>query len=92
MGQKYLVFLLGFEVRLRDRRNKEETEGFLVVPYPEEHPEELVTANETIKHHFGRLGYDVLEIKHKESKVIAMDLMEQYNSIPTTAEYADYAE
>lgn len=89
MEQKYLVFLLGFTVRLRDRRNKEETEGFLIVPYPEEHPDDLDDANETIRNHFGRLGYDVLEITHDESKVIELNLQKEYNSIPTTKLYAE---
>lgn len=89
MEQKYLVFLLGFTVRLRDRRNKEETEGFLIVPYPEEHPDDLADVHPLIKDHYNRLGYTVLEITHKESKAIELDLQKEYNSIPTTNLYAE---
>lgn len=46
MENKYLLFLLGFKVKLIDRRNQEEADGFIVVPYPEEHPEDLEDAQD----------------------------------------------
>ena len=89
MEQKYLLFLLGFEVSLRDRRNGEANEGFIVVPSPEEHPEDLDGAKIIIRNHYGRLGFDVTEIRYKESKVKEMDLLAEYEAAPTTAQYAE---
>lgn len=87
MGQEYLIFLLGFEVTLRDRRNEEVKGDFTVVAFPEEHPEGLEDAYDTISKNYGRLGFDVLEIKHQKSKVLELDLMADYEASPTLAEY-----
>lgn len=84
MNGKYLIFLLGFDVLLRDRRNNEETDGFIVVPFPEEHPEDLDDAKELIKKHYGRLGFDVKEVHHRDSHVKAIDLAAEYNAAPNT--------
>lgn len=69
MEQKYLMFLFGFEVVLRDRRDGQEMEGFIVIPFPEKHPEELKDTHDTIKRYYGRLGFDVEGIEHQESRV-----------------------
>lgn len=82
--QKYLIYLLGFEVTLQDRRNREITGGFIVVPFPVEHPDELQDAHDTIHQYFNRLGYDVKEIKHQDSKELALDLLSEYEAAPTT--------
>lgn len=88
MENKYLLFLLGFKVKLIDRRNQEEADGFIVVPYPEEHPEEhpedLEDAQDIIKKHYGRLGFSVQEITHQESRVKEMDLAAEYEAAPNT--------
>ena len=89
MEQKYLLFLLGFEVSLQDRRNGAEEEGFIVVPSPEEHPEDLAAADKTIRNYYACLGYDVMEIRYQESKVKEMDLIVEYAAAPTTAQYAE---
>lgn len=34
MNNKYLIFLLGFEVSMVDRRTREQASGFIVVPSP----------------------------------------------------------
>ena len=84
MENKYLLFLLGFKVKLIDRRNREEADDFIVVPYPEEHPEDLEDAKDIIKKHYGRLGFGVQEITHKESRVKEMDLVAEYKAAPNT--------
>ena len=89
MGQKYLLFLLGFEVSLRDRRNGAAEEGFTVVTSLEEHPDDLAAADKAIRNYYGRRGFDVMEIRYKESKVKEMDLLAEYDAAPTTAQYAE---
>lgn len=84
MENKYLLFLLGFKVKLIDRRNQEEADGFIVVPYPEEHPEDLKDAQDIIKKHYGRLGFGVQEITHQESRVKEIDLVAEYDAAPNT--------
>ena len=87
MENKYLLFLLGFKVKLIDRRNQEEADGFIVVPYPEEHLEDLEDledAQDIIKKHYGRLGFSVQEITHQESRVKEMDLVAEYEAAPNT--------
>ncbi len=88
MGKKYLLFLLGFEVELIDRRNMEKTEGFIVVPCPEEFPEDLETATTSIKKHYGHLGYDVEEITYKDSRVKEIDLIAEYKAAPGTDKFS----
>ena len=89
MEQKYLLFLLGFEVSLRDRRNGEIKGGFIVVPCPEEHPDDLGAAEKTIRNYYACLGYDVMEIRYQESKVKELDIKAEYDAAPTTAQYAE---
>lgn len=84
MENKYLLFLLGFKVKLIDRRNREEADDFIVVPYPEEHPEDLEDAKDIIKKHYGRLGFSVQEITHQESRVKEIDLVAEYDAAPNT--------
>lgn len=84
MENKYLLFLLGFKVKLIDRRNQEEADGFIVVPYQEEHPEDLEDAQDIIKKHYGRLGFNVQEITHQESRVKEIDLVAEYDTAPNT--------
>ena len=84
MENKYLLFLLGFKVKLIDRRNQEEADGFIVVPYPEEHPEDLEGAQDIIKKHYGCLGFSVQEITHQESRVKEIDLVAEYDAAPNT--------
>ena len=84
MRSKYFLFLLGFEVKLVDRRNQEETDNFIVVPYPEEHPEDLADAQDIIREHYGCLGFDVREITHRESRVKEIDLAAEYDAAPST--------
>ena len=88
MQQEYLLFLLGFEVSLQDRRTGDIGSDFIVVTSPEEHPEDLEEAHKVIRGHYNRLGYDVKEIKYKESKVKAMDLKEEYKTAQTAESYA----
>ena len=73
MDQKYLLFLLGFEVTLRDRRNGKTEGGFIIIPSPEEHPDDLEGANKVIRNYYNSNGNDVEEIKYQESKVKEMD-------------------
>lgn len=89
MNNKYLIFLLGFEVSMVDRRTREQASSFIVVPSPEEFPEELKDVYDAIKGYYSRLGYEVKEIRHQESKVKELDLIAEYNTAPTTAEYAE---
>lgn len=89
MNGKYLIFLLGFEVSIIDRRTGELEGGFIVVPFPEEHPEELKDAHDAIKAYYGRLGYEVKEIKHQESRVKELDLVAEYDAATNTAAYAE---
>lgn len=84
MENKYLLFLLGFKVKLIDRRDQEEADGFIVVPYPEEHPEDLEDAKDIIKKHYGRLGFSVQEITHQESGVKEIDSVAEYDAAPNT--------
>lgn len=87
MEEKYLLFLLGFDVLLRDRRSGEDTDGFIVVPFPEERPEDLADAVELIKKHYGRLGFDVREVHHQDSHVKEIDLVSEYDAAPPTEQY-----
>lgn len=89
MQQKYLLFLLGFEVTLQDRRTGDTEEGFIIIPYPEEHPDDLEDAHKIIRKYYDRLGYNVTEIAYQESKVKEMDLVAEYNEAPTTKVYAE---
>ena len=84
MEGKFLLFLLGFKVTLQDRRNKEQEDGFIVVPYAGKHPDDLEEAHDAIKAHYNRLGYSVLEIEHQESKVKEIDLVTEYDATPKT--------
>lgn len=86
--QKYLLFLLGFEVTLKDRRTGETESSFIIVPFPGEHPEDLADVHPVIKNHYDRLGYTVQEIKHQESKVKEIDLKTAYDAAPTAEAYA----
>lgn len=83
----YLIFLLGFSVELRDKRNGEEKRDFVIMAYPGEHPEDLQDAKREATKRYEELGYEVLTIAHKESKVVEMDLENEYNSARTTEEY-----
>ena len=87
MEQKYLVFLLGFEVSIRDRRNGEVESGFIVMPFPEAEPGDLDAANEVIERYYRNLGYDVMEIKYQKSKVVEMDIQKEYEAAPTAEQY-----
>ena len=89
MQQKYLLFLLGFEVTIRDRRTGETEERFIVTPCPDECPDDLADADKVIRNYYGCMGYDVMEIKYQESKVKEMDLKAEYDAAPTTAQYAE---
>ena len=84
MKGKYFLFLLGFKVKLVDRRNREETDGFVVMPYPEEHPEDLEDARDIIRRRYARLGFDVRDIVHQESRVKEIDLAAEYDAAPST--------
>lgn len=87
MEQKYLIFMLGFEVSLEDRRSGEIEGDFIVIPYPGEHKEDLQDAADAIRKYYGRLGYDVKEIKHQESRVKELDLKKEYDAAQNIAEY-----
>lgn len=97
MEQKYLIYLLGFEVKLQDRRTGKIESGFIIMPFPGEYPDDIedankvtrYNANNAIKNHYDRLGYNIQEIKHKDSKVKEIDLKAEYEAAPTTAEYAE---
>lgn len=83
----YLIFLLGFSVQLRDRRDGEEKTDFVVLAYPGEHPDDLRDATVEAAARYNALGYDVMGIKHQESKVVEMDIKKEYQSARTTEEY-----
>jgi len=87
--QKYLLFLLGFSVKLKDRRTGDTEEGFIIIPFPEEHPEDLEDAHAAIESHYSRLGYDASDITYQESKVKEIDLAAEYDAAQTTAAYAE---
>lgn len=87
--QKYLLFLLGFSVKLKDRRTGDTEEGFIIIPFPEEHPKYLEDARTAIKSHYSRLGYDASDITYQESKIREIDLKAAYATAPTTAAYAE---
>lgn len=84
MKGKYFLFLLGFKVKLVDRRNQKEADGFIVMPYPEERPEDLGDARDIIRRHYGRLGFDVRDIVQQESRVKVIDLAAEYDAAPST--------
>ena len=83
--QKYLLFLLGFSVKLKDRRTGDTEEGFIIIPFPED----LEDAHAAIKSHYSRLGYDASDITYQESKVKEIDLAAEYDAAPTTEAYAE---
>jgi len=87
MNQKCLVFLLGFEVTLADRRNDEEKEENFIVPFLGECPEELQAAYEKIKRYYNRLGFSIMHIEYVDTKVKELDLNAEYNLAPTTEQY-----
>lgn len=87
MECKYILFLLGFNVKLRDRRTGDEETEFMIVTAPEEHPDELEEAYEVIRRNYGGLGYDVLEIEYQESKVKELDLKAEYDAAQTKKEW-----
>lgn len=80
MEQKFLIYLLGFNVVLSDRRNGEEKSDFIVIPCPEEHPESLEDIKQIIKKQYAYIGYGVKEIEYKTSKCKEMNLIEEYNT------------
>lgn len=80
MEQKFLIYLLGFDVVLQDRRDGEEKSDFIVIPCPEEHPESLEDITKIIKKQFAYIGYEVKEIEFKASKYKEMNLIEEYNT------------
>lgn len=83
----YLIFLLGFSVKLRDRRDGVVKQDFTILAYPGEHPDDLRDATVEAAARYNALGYDVIEIKHQESKVVEMDIKKEYKSARTTEEY-----
>lgn len=89
MEQKCLIFLLGFEVTLEDRRTGDTEGDFIVLPFVGEHPDDLEDTHQAIKLHYDRLVYRVKQIKYQESKIKELDLKEEYNAAPTTAVYAE---
>ena len=78
--QKYLIFLLGFEVTLQDRRTGEEEGGFIIIPFPEEHPDDLADVHPVIKNYYDRLGYDVKMIKYQDTAKKKIDLKAEYDA------------
>ena len=89
MEQKCLIFLLGFEVTLEDRRTGETEDGFIILPYLGEHPDDLEDTHQAIKLHYDRLGYRVKQIKYQESKIKELDLKEEYDAAQKEAEYEE---
>lgn len=87
--QKYILFLLGFDVTVEDRRTGKQEEAFIIVPFPGEHPDDLADVHPVIKNHYDRLGYNVENIRHRESKVKEIDLAAEYDAAQTTAAYAE---
>ena len=87
MEKKCLLFLLGFEVSVQDRRNGEVEYGFIIIPFAEKEPDELDVATDAILNHYNGLGYDVMEIKYQKSKVVELDVKKEYDAAPTTEQY-----
>lgn len=78
--QKYILFLLGFDVIVEDRRTEKQEEAFIIVPFPGEHPDDLADVHPVIKKHYDRLGYNVENIRYRESKVKEIDLAAEYDA------------
>ena len=89
MQQKYILFLLGFDITLEDRRTGETEEAFIIIPFPGEHPEDTEDAHAVIKEYYSRLGYNVANMRYRESKVKEIDLAAEYDAAQTTAAYAE---
>lgn len=87
--QKCLLFFLGFDVIVEDRRTGKQEEAFIIIPFPGEHPDDLADVHPVIKNHYDRLGYNVENIRHRESKVKEIDLKAEYDAAPTTEAYAE---
>ncbi|MBR5278035.1 MAG: hypothetical protein IKU23_02080 [Clostridia bacterium] len=90
MQQKYILFLLGFDVTLEDRRTGETEEEFIIIPFPGEHPEDTADAHAVIREYYSRLGYNASNMRYRESRVKEIDLAAAYDEAQTTETY--YAE
>ncbi len=84
--KQYLIFLLGVELTLCDRRDGKSIKAFTVVPFADEHPKDFGTVCDMLRKDYGRLGYDVWNIEHKESKVKELDLLAVYRETKITKE------
>ena len=76
IGTKYDVMLWGFKCTLRDRRNGQLTDGYIVVIGNEEY--DLEEAKREIKERYGRVGYTVTECEYDETRMFGFDALEIY--------------
>lgn len=76
IGTKYDVMLWGFKCTLKDRRNGELAEGYIVVVGNDEY--DLEEAQKEIRSRYGALGYTVAECVYDDTRVWCFDALQVY--------------
>lgn len=84
---KYLLFLMAFDVTVEDLRDGQEKSSLTILPFPNEVPEDLKDAKDIIKQKYERLGYRVKEAEHIETKVVELEITKMYEQAKTADEY-----
>lgn len=83
----YLLFLMRFDVTVEDLRDGQEKNSGIILPFPNEVPEDLEDARKIVEQKYKRLGYRVIKADHVETKVAALDVAKLYETAKTTDEY-----
>ncbi len=76
LGEKTNVLLWGFKVALKDIRDNEITDGYIVVTGNAEY--DIDEATEEIRRKYARLGYEVKECEYDDSRTFLFDALEVF--------------
>ena len=76
LGEKTTVLLWGFKVNVKDRRDGEVVEGYIVVTGNEEY--DIDVAAEEVRKKYNRIGYDVTVCEFDESRAFLFDALETF--------------
>ena len=78
IGTKYDVMLWGFKCTLKDRRNGETTDGYIVVIGNDDY--DLDEAKKEIQSRYGALGYTVTECVYDDMRIWEFDALQVFKN------------
>lgn len=84
---KYLLFLMHFDVTVEDLRDGQEKSSNIILPFANEVLEDLKDAKDIIKQKYERLGYRVKKSEHIETKVAELEITKLYEQAKTADGY-----